>query len=133
MTEPVGLPAYQRVAGDLRRQIVAGELALGEAIPSTAELTRHYGVSSTVARAAVARLRTDGLVLGQPGKGVFVRATPEAVAEHVVSVEELTRRTDELRQLHQAEVDRREQLEGEIALLRREIAALRARVDQVPR
>ncbi len=130
MTEPVGLPAYQRVAGDLRRQIAAGDLALGVAIPSTAELTRQYGVSSTVARAAVARLRADGLVVGQPGKGVFVQATPEAVAEQVASVDEVSRRVDELRGLHETEVSRREELEREVSRLRQEVAALRARVDE---
>lgn len=133
VTEPVGLPAYKQVAGDLRRQIAAGELPVGVAIPSTAELTRRYEISSTVARAAVAQLRADGLVVGQPGKGVFVRATPEAVAHQVVTVEELGRRTVELRELYESEVERREALEGEVARLHDEVAGLRARVEDSSR
>jgi DNA-binding GntR family transcriptional regulator len=97
VTEPIGMPAYQQVAADLRELIAAGDLPVGSAIPSTNELTRRYEVSSTVARAAVNTLRADGLVVGQPGKGVFVRATPEAVAERSLSIEELQRQVAELR------------------------------------
>ena len=80
MTEPVGRPAYQQVADDLRRRIAAGEFPVGSAIPSTAKLTRtlrglHHGDPGRGSQ-----LRADGLLVGQPGKGVFVRSTPEAAA-----------------------------------------------------
>ena len=97
MTETVGRPAYQQVADDLRRRIASAELPVGSAIPSTAKLSKTYGVSITVVRAAVAQLRADGLLVGQPGKGVFVRATPEAVAERTVSIEDLSKQIGELR------------------------------------
>jgi GntR family transcriptional regulator len=128
VSEPVGQPIYRRVADALRRQIAAGELAVGSAIPSTAQLTARFGVSSTVARAAVAELRADGLVVGQPGKGVFVRATPQEVAEEAVGVEELGRRVTELRGMHEAERRQREELERAVASLRREVEELRGRV-----
>ena len=111
----VGVPAYRQVAEELRRQIAAGELAVGSAIPSTARITALYGVSSTVARAAVAELRAEGLVVGAPGKGVFVRATPSVAAERALSVEELGRRLAEL--------------QGEVDALRAEVRELRRRVD----
>src|SRR6266496_2452470 len=97
VTEPVGRPAYQEVADDLRRRIASAEFPVGSAIPSTAKLTKAYGVSSTVVRAAIAQLRGDGLLIGQPGKGVFVRATPEAVAERAASIEDLAKQVEELR------------------------------------
>jgi GntR family transcriptional regulator len=97
VTEPVGRPAYQEVASDLRRRIAAGEFPVGSAIPSTAKLTKAYGVSSTVVRAAITQLRGNGLVIGQPGKGVFVRATPEAAAERAASLEAVAAQVGELR------------------------------------
>jgi GntR family transcriptional regulator len=129
LTGPVGLPAYQRVAGDLRSRIAVGEIPVGSAIPSTARLIEQYRVSSTVARAAVAQLRADGLVVGQPGKGVFVRATPEAAAEQAVSVEALGERVERLRELYEAERGCREELERQVAQLRRDVESIRARVD----
>jgi GntR family transcriptional regulator len=97
VTESVGRPAYQEVADDLRRRIVTGDLAVGAAIPSTANLIKAYGVSSTVVRAAVAQLRGDGLLVGQPGKGVFVRATPASVTKRAASIDELSQQVGVLR------------------------------------
>jgi GntR family transcriptional regulator len=129
VTGPVGLPAYQQVAVDLRSRIAGGELPVGSAIPSTARLIEQYRGSSTVARAAVAQLRADGLVVGQPGKGVFVRATPEAAAETAVSIEALGERVERLGELYEAERGRREELERQVAQLRQDVESIRKRVD----
>jgi DNA-binding FadR family transcriptional regulator len=42
------------------------------------QLRQQYGVSNTVVRDALSELRRDGLVIGQQGKGVFVRPTGES-------------------------------------------------------
>jgi DNA-binding GntR family transcriptional regulator len=97
VTEPIGQPAYQRVADDLRRRIASSEFPVGSAIPSTAKLSETYGVSVTVVRAAVAQLRGAGLLLGQPGKGVFVHATPESLADRAVTIDDLATQIGELR------------------------------------
>ena len=73
MTELSGEPAYQQVANDLRRQIRKGSMPAGHRLPSTSQLMATYGHSSTVIKAAINELRADGLVVGQQGKGVFVR------------------------------------------------------------
>jgi GntR family transcriptional regulator len=126
VTEVIGQPAYQRVADDLRRKIASAEFPVGSPIPSTARLTELYGVSSTVIRAAVAQLRADGLLIGQPGKGVFVRSTPEAAAERATSIEDLSRQLGELRaELRRVESARREETAAEIAALRRDAELLR--------
>jgi GntR family transcriptional regulator len=128
VTEPIGRPAYQQVADDLRRQIASGELAVGSAIPSTARLSEIYSVSVTVVRAAVTQLRADGLVVGYPGKGVYVSSTPAAVAEQATSVEDLANQIAELRaELRQTESARRREA-AELATLRQQIEALQARV-----
>jgi GntR family transcriptional regulator len=96
MTGRVG-PSYQRVADDLRSQIGSGKLAIGDPIPSTAGLMKLYEVSSTVVRRAVAELQAEGLVYGQPGKAVYVQATPADVEADQVSTEALRQQFGELR------------------------------------
>jgi GntR family transcriptional regulator len=74
---PTGEPAYRRIARELTDQIQQGQLPPGAKLPSTAQLVAHYGVSTTVVRAAVKQLQLTGLVIGQQGKGVFVRYPSE--------------------------------------------------------
>jgi DNA-binding GntR family transcriptional regulator len=95
--EMTGRPAYQQVADDLRSQIASGRLPVGEPIPSTAQLIQRYRVSSTVVRQAVARLRGEGLVVGQPGKAVYVRATPDEIERESLQLEDLAQRVDAVR------------------------------------
>jgi GntR family transcriptional regulator len=129
VTEPVGRPAYQQVADDLRLRISSGEFLVGAVIPSTAKLSETYRVSTTVVRAAVAQLRADGLLLGQPGKGVFVRSTPEAVAEQTATTEDLARQVAELRaELERTESSIRAESAGQIAALRQYLRVLRAHI-----
>lgn len=75
MTTMSGTPAYVQVAEDLRSKIADGELPPGAQLPSNAQLREIYSVSNTVIRDAMNQLRRDGLVIGQQGKGVFVRST----------------------------------------------------------
>ena len=78
MTTMSGMPAYRQVADDLRAQIRAGALEPGAQLPSMTQLRKRYSVSNTVVRDALNELRRDGLVVGQQGKGVFVRPTSES-------------------------------------------------------
>jgi GntR family transcriptional regulator len=68
-----GQPAYRQVADDLRRQIADDMLAVGARLPTVTQLMARYDVSSTVIKAAINQLKIEGLVIGQQGKGVFVR------------------------------------------------------------
>ncbi len=69
-------PKYVDVADDLRQKIASGTYPVGGELPSTSRLMDQYEVSVTVVRAAVRELRTEGLVVGQPGKAVYVLAEP---------------------------------------------------------
>jgi GntR family transcriptional regulator len=73
MAAITGKPAYQQIVEDLKQRIESGTLPAGSQLPSTAQMTETYGVSTTVVRAAVNQLRLEGFVIGQPGKGVYVR------------------------------------------------------------
>jgi DNA-binding GntR family transcriptional regulator len=68
------LPAYRRIAAELLRDITAGELAPGDALPSEAALSRQYRVSRGTARQALSFLVGLGLVHAVQGKGRFVNA-----------------------------------------------------------
>ncbi|MFX4292253.1 GntR family transcriptional regulator [Streptomyces bohaiensis] len=67
------VPAYRRLADDLRARVAAGEFPPGGPLPSRAELAAGYGVGSNVAAAAVRLLVSEGLAQGRAGRGVFVR------------------------------------------------------------
>ncbi|MFJ8990532.1 GntR family transcriptional regulator [Streptomyces sp. NPDC102279] len=101
--------AYQQVADDLRRRIANDEFASTGQLPSYGDLQKAYGVTVTVARAAIGQLKTDGLVVSHQGKGVFLTAGAGrsaaqladpggAVAELRQEVEKLRTEVGELRQ-----------------------------------
>lgn len=77
MVKNTGRPAYLQIADDLRAQIRGGSLAPGTPLPSTTKLAEQYDASLSVVKLAVGVLRTEGLVIGQQGKGVFVRDADE--------------------------------------------------------
>ena len=70
-------PAYQRIADDLRKQIIDGVLAPGERIPSRPQLRAQYGVSDAVAVQAVRLLVAEGYVQARSGSGTYVRERPQ--------------------------------------------------------
>ncbi|WAJ44607.1 GntR family transcriptional regulator [Mycobacterium sp. Aquia_216] len=69
-------PPYRQIAGMLREAINSRRLAPGERLPSETELIEHFGVARMTVRQAMQELRTEGLVISQHGRGVFVRPTP---------------------------------------------------------
>jgi GntR family transcriptional regulator len=73
MPDYTGRPLYLQVADNLRRRIVDGELRPGDQIPSLSDLVQEYDTSSTTIRQAITVLRNEGHLLGQQGKGIFVR------------------------------------------------------------
>ncbi|MFI7052276.1 winged helix-turn-helix domain-containing protein [Streptosporangium canum] len=85
MVEKTGRPAYLQIVDELRGQIRAGSLAPGTALPSIAQLGERFDVSASVVKAAISVLRTEGAVIGQQGKGVFVRQAPAETPEPAAS------------------------------------------------
>ena len=66
-------PLHEQIAGELRRQIEAGELRPGDPLPSENALMRRYGVSRGTVRQARAALRADGTIGGSQGRPLAVR------------------------------------------------------------
>ncbi|AVT38217.1 winged helix-turn-helix domain-containing protein [Plantactinospora sp. BB1] len=67
---------YRRIADEITAKIKNGELPPGTKLPSTSELADQYGVSTATAYRAVSLLHDRDMVMGQPGRGVYV-AEPE--------------------------------------------------------
>jgi DNA-binding GntR family transcriptional regulator len=65
-------PLYLRIAADIREQIRSGKLRPGDRLPSTRELQQQYGAGTTAIRNAMLILRSEGLVEGHQGRGVYV-------------------------------------------------------------
>ena len=61
-----------RVADALATEIPAGRFAAGEKLPTESSLSAQFGVSRTVVREAVSRLRSLGMVDPRQGSGVYV-------------------------------------------------------------
>ncbi|MFJ5804017.1 GntR family transcriptional regulator [Streptomyces decoyicus] len=76
--------AHQKIAAGLRRRITRGDLPPGAQLPSTPALMEEYDVAGTTVQKALAMLKEEGLLLGQPGKGVFVKgSTQQAISPEV--------------------------------------------------
>ena len=72
----VDLPEF--ISENIRKQILAGSLKGGDKIPTEREICEYHQVSRVVVREAIARLRHEGLLLSQQGKGVFVVAPEDS-------------------------------------------------------
>jgi GntR family transcriptional regulator len=64
------LPLWAQLAATLRERIARGDF--DATFPTEAELTARYGVSRHTVREAVARLRADGMLERQRGRGTWV-------------------------------------------------------------
>ena len=106
-----------RLAVVLSRQIEVGRLCPGDRLPTEAQLALTHGVSRSVVREAVHRVKSRGLLVSRQGSGVFVALPAEhqplafdpQVLESVTAV------------VHVVEV--RRALEGEMAALAAERAS----------
>ena len=127
MSKATAPTLYLEVAGDLRAQIASGTLKVGDPIPSAAKLASHYGYSITVVRRAIETLRNEGLLQGQPGKAVYVRATPTQLEAAQRTHDDLI---DEVGRLRAEVAALTEQISSE-KLLRSELAKLRGALEQL--
>lgn len=66
-------PLYKQLADLLRTQITSGELVPGRRLPSETTLGQTYGLARPAVRAAIAILRSEGLVDTARGLGTRVR------------------------------------------------------------
>lgn len=65
----------EQVTEKLRSQILGGSYQVGQTLPSEQEIGTAFGVSRSVVREAISRLKADQLVITRQGRGAFVAAT----------------------------------------------------------
>ncbi|MFE0498232.1 GntR family transcriptional regulator, partial [Streptomyces albidoflavus] len=65
---------HERIAADLRAQILSGDLAPASALPSTAQLKQRFDASNATIQKALQLLKSEELVVGRAGASVTVRA-----------------------------------------------------------
>ncbi|MER5494179.1 GntR family transcriptional regulator [Streptomyces sp. NPDC002490] len=66
-------PLHERIAADLRDEIMSGVLAPATNLPSTQRLKERFGASNATVQKALQVLKDERLVIGRAGSGVTVR------------------------------------------------------------
>jgi GntR family transcriptional regulator len=99
------VPPYLQIVNWIRKQIRTGELPPGSQLPAQAKLAQRFGVAQSTAVHAIRELQYEGLVIGQQGRGTFVRSAPADEETRAATIESLTRQVgrlrDDLRAVHQ--------------------------------
>jgi GntR family transcriptional repressor for pyruvate dehydrogenase complex len=65
-----------RIYEQILEQIVSGQCAIGDRLPSEDQLAKDHSVSRPVIREALSRLQADGVVVTRRGAGTFVQRQP---------------------------------------------------------
>lgn len=88
MAEP---PLRRTITDQLRAEIAAGGLSVGDRLPSEHELSARFGVSRNTMREALRRLQDQGLIVRRQGSGTVVAALQGVGAFHnpISTIEEL--------------------------------------------
>jgi DNA-binding GntR family transcriptional regulator len=89
-------PLYVRVADALRDAIERGEYAVGDKLPSQAELMEQHGVSHMTVKQAIDLLKKDQTVVARQGLGLFVRGPVRRTVDAQSQIEELRSRVEKL-------------------------------------
>jgi GntR family transcriptional repressor for pyruvate dehydrogenase complex len=80
----VGTRLSEQLADALIAGIREGQLKPGERLPTEAALVERFGVSRTVVREALSRLKTLGLLESRQGSGAFIRQPDPRGADQLV-------------------------------------------------
>lgn len=84
-------PIYQQIISQIKAQIMSGELAAGDALPSMRTLAAQLRISVITTKRAYEELERDGFIENFAGKGCFVKRQNTDFLR-----EETIRRTEEL-------------------------------------
>lgn len=98
-------PRYQLVAEQLLQGIEDGSYAVGELLPSEAQLCEQHSVSRHTVRAAIRELAERGLLLAQPGVGT--RVVSRKMGQYTQVMKEISDLTGYVKETTRQVIDRR--------------------------
>ncbi len=101
--------AYLQIADDLRQEVTAGRLKVGERLPARRQLAQRYGVAIETIRRALDELTHEGMISTQSTRGTYIIKAPG----HAESPSELQQAISEVRRL----AERLESLEARVKSL----------------
>ena len=84
-------PIYQQIVSQIKAQIMSGELAAGDALPSMRALAGQLRISVITTKRAYEELERDGFIETVAGKGCYVKTQNTDFLR-----EETVRQTEEL-------------------------------------
>ena len=74
------VPIYEQLVNQVKNDIISGELAENEALPSVRALSGELRISALTVKKAYDRLEDEGFVVTVHGKGTYVAATDKSLA-----------------------------------------------------
>lgn len=80
----VGARLSEQLADALAVSIRDGQMQPGQRLPTEGALVERFGVSRTVVREALSRLKTLGLIESRQGSGAYVKQAPAPALEQLV-------------------------------------------------
>ena len=86
-----GVPIYEQIEEQIKRQNMTGELSAGDALPSMRVLAKELRISVITTKRAYEDLERDGFIESVVGKGSFVKGVnAEIMRENTLyAIEEL--------------------------------------------
>ena len=74
------VPIYEQLVGQIKNQILSGELPENEPLPSVRALSTTLKISALTVKKAYDKLEEDGFVVTVHGKGTYVASTNRSLA-----------------------------------------------------
>ena len=75
LSNSTSLPIYEQIKEQIKAQILSGELAEGEKLPSLRRLAADLKISVLTTTRAYNELEAEGYITSQQGKGFFVMSS----------------------------------------------------------
>lgn len=108
------IPIYEQLVGQIKNQILSGELPENEALPSVRALSATLKISALTVKKAYDKLEEDGFVVTVHGKGTYVAPTNFQLAMEArrrAVEEDFTRALDKARAVGMTRSEIRELME----------------------